>query len=427
MLEIPAKQSHADKVIGLPLDADPKQSRWQRLFFTIALVSLGATAVAFGLTSISYRLTHLTINNGIINGRTVRLQSPIDGTIKAFYAQPGVVVKSGQVLARIAPTLQEEQSVLQLQGETNSAATQLAANQQSLALLQQQLENLETQDKLIQGVNVEMAGNNIRRYQAAVDEASAKAQSANLDYQRYRQLMTEGAISKQKVDQLEAVWKSTEAEVAQAIAISDSAKTSQKVFKEGTALKAEDGLLNQRASLTQTIQAQATLVKTLTAQLASKKQLLAQAQAAYTSRKDIAIKAPVAGVIYRTEQDQGEQVSRSSNLLTLLDCDNLWVETLVSVDQANRIDRQQPARVQLVGDPNTLVGEVDLIEAVSNIETIKRQLQAITPAVPADLLNQPLARVTVKIPPSAQQTQAHRFCGAGQSATLTLGTRLLGS
>ena len=133
MLEIPAKQSHAAKAIGLPLD-NPKQSRWQRLFFTIALVSLGATAVAFGLTSISYRLTHLTINNGIINGRTVRLQSPIDGTIKAFYAQPGVAVKSGQVLARIAPTPQAEQSVLQLQGEINSGVTQLAANQQSLAL-----------------------------------------------------------------------------------------------------------------------------------------------------------------------------------------------------------------------------------------------------------------------------------------------------
>ena len=142
--------------------------------------------------------------------------------------------------------------------------------------MQQQLASLTTQDKSIQGVNVEIAGNDIRRYQAAVDEASAKAHSANLDYQRYRQLMTEGAISKQKVDQLEAVWKSTEAEVAQAIAILDSAKTSHNVLKGGTALKG-DSLLNQRVSLTQTIQAQATLVKTLTAQLTSNTSLRSKA------------------------------------------------------------------------------------------------------------------------------------------------------
>lgn len=423
MLEIPAKQSHSNRTLGLPLDADPKQSRRHRLFLTLALVSLGATALAFGLSSISYRLTHLTIDGGIINGRTVRLQSPIDGTIKAFYAQSGVAVKQGQVLVRLASTPQEEQNILQLQGEINSTATQLAASQQSLALLQQQLRSLETQDESIQGANIELAGNDIRRYQAAVDEANAKARSARSDYQRYRQLMTEGAIAQQKVDQLNAVWQSTEAEVKQAQAVLDSARTSHTVLQEGTAFKAADSLLNQRVSLAQAIQAQSMLLKTLEAQLVSKKNLLAQAQAAYTARKDIAVTAPFTGVIYRTEQEQGEQVNRPTNLLTMLDCNDLWVETLVGVEQANRIDRQQPVRVQLVGEPKTLMGDVDLIESVSSLETIKQQTQAITPATPTNLVDQPLVRVTVKIPPSTQQAQAHRFCGAGQSATLTFGTR----
>ncbi len=423
MLEIPAKQAHSHRASGLPLDADPKRSRRHRLFLTLALVSLGATAIAFGLSSISYRLTHLTIDGGIINGRTVRLQSPIDGTIKAFYAQPGVVVKQGQVLVRIAPTPQEEQHALQLQGELSSIATQLATSQQSLILLQQQLRSLERQDKSIQGANIELASNDIRRYQAAVDEANAKARSARSDYQRNRQLMTEGAITQQKVDQLNAVWQSTEAEVKQAQAVLDSAKTSHTVLQEGTALKASDSLLNQRVNLTQAIQAQLMLSKTLEAQLVSKKSLFAQAQSVYAARNDLAVTAPFNGVIYRTEQEQGEQVNRPSNLLTMLDCNDLWVETLVGVEQANRIDRQQPVRVQLVGDPKTLVGDVDLIESVSSIETIKQQTQAITPATPAGLVDQPLVRVTVKIPPSTQQAQAHRFCGAGQSATLTFGTR----
>jgi membrane fusion protein, multidrug efflux system len=426
MLEIPVKQSHADHAIAPSLDSYPKQSRYQRFLLLIALVSVGAAAIAFGLTSITYRLTHLTIDNGIINGRTVRLQSPIDGTIKAFYAQPGVAVKSGQVLVRIAPTPQEERTITQLQGEMSAAAIQLVASQQSLALLQQQLRDLETRDKTIQSTNVELAGNDVRRYQAAVDEAGAQANFAYLDYQRYRQLMSEGAVSQQKVDQTKAAWIAAKAEAKQAKAILDSAKASHTVLEEGTPLKAQDSLLNQRVSLAQAIQVQAALIKTLEVQLASRKQFLAQTQAAYTSRKDIAVKAPFTGVIHRTEREQGEQVNRPSNLLTMLDCNDLWVETLVSVDQANRIDRQQSVRVQLAGNPTTLIGDVDLVESVSNIETIRQQLQAITPTPPSNLVGQPLVRVTVKIPPS-QQPQAHQFCGAGKSATLTFGTRLFGS
>ncbi|MBW4691789.1 MAG: HlyD family secretion protein [Lyngbya sp. HA4199-MV5] len=423
MLEIPAKPSHSDRTIGVPLDVVPRPSQKRRLFLTLALVSLGATAVAFGLSSIGYRLTHLTIDNGLINARSVRLQAPIDGTIKEFYAQPGVVVKQGQVLARIAPTPQEGQQVLQLQGEINAMVAQLAASQQALALLQQQLSGLETQDQSIQGANIELAGNDVRRYQAAVDEAKAKAQSARLDYQRNRQLVSEGAITQQKVDQLKAIWQSSEAEIRQAQADLDSARTAHTALKAGTALKASDRLLNQRVSLTQAMQAQLTQIKTLGAQLATKKSLLAQAQAVYTARKDMTITAPFGGVIYRTEQEQGEQVNRPGTLLTMLDCNALWVEMLVSVEQANRIDRQQPVRVQLLGDPKTLTGDVDLIESVSNIETIKQQTQAITPATPSYLSDQPLVRVTVKIPPSQQQAQSHRFCGVGQSASITFGTR----
>ena len=349
MLEIPAKRSFTDSTIGVPLDADPKPSQRRRLLLTIVLVSIGAIATTIGLSSIAYRLTHLTINNSLINGRTVRLRAPIDGTIKEFYAQPGVPVKQGQILVRIAPTLQEDQHVLQLQGEQNSTAAQLAASQQTLTLLQQQLSRIESQDQSIQGANTTLASNDIRRYQAAVDGARAKARSARLDYQRNRQLLNEGVVAQQKVDQLKAVWQSSEADIKQAQADLDSAQTTHAVLKEGTSLKASDSLLNQRVNLAQAIQSQLTLIKILSAQLATKKSLLAQAQAAYTARKDLAVTAPFSGIIYRTEQEQGEQVNRPSNLLTILDCNDLWVETLVGVDQADRTRSPATCASSIVG------------------------------------------------------------------------------
>jgi len=78
-----------------------KQSIWRRLLFGTVFVGLSVVAVAIGLTSLGHRLGSIVVENGLINGRVVRLRSAMDGRVEELFARSGSSVKADQVLARI--------------------------------------------------------------------------------------------------------------------------------------------------------------------------------------------------------------------------------------------------------------------------------------------------------------------------------------
>ena len=127
-------------------------------------------------------------------------------------------------------------------------------------------------------------------------------------------------------------------------------------------------LQGQRRRLTEDIQRQQAQIDLLaveletqttqtTDQTAAVDQEVLAKQVASGDPSLIPLVAPFEGVIYATNHDAGEQVNRPAALLSLLDCNELWVETLVSTDQARRIDASQPVRIQQ-GDAETNVGNV---------------------------------------------------------------------
>lgn len=464
MIEVPKP-----KELVAPIQKEQKHGSWQRLVVGVAFLSLGVVAAAVGVTSIGYRLTHLVVDNGLINARIVRLQAPVTGDIKALYARPGTYVRTGQVLARIGieRTPAEEQvrfgwqrsqdeqirsqiEQAQLAGQLQANSAQLAAAQQSLVFLRQQLQNLDNQYNAVQGVDITLALETVSQHRAAVEAAAAKAESARADYQRYRQLQAEGAISSQKAEQSRFDWQSAQADVTQAKAKLRSAATALNAARNGVSLRNQNNiggtLAEQRTQLLQAIQAQTVLVSTLEAQVASAKVQLKQAQSLYNDRDRLwgvrqqylnsneqfqVLSAPFTGVVYSTQKEQGEQVNHLEPILNLLDCNDLWIETVIRADEANRIDPQMPVSVHLNGYPQ-VIGEVDLMQPISSIQGIEErskltQVQALLPAIAPTLVGQPLMRVTVRIPPPPAHNQYQKFCGVGQSASLTFSKKPLGS
>lgn len=467
MIEVPKSRESVEKFT----EKEQKRGSWLRLLVGAGMLSVGAVAAALGVTSIGYRLTHIVVDNGLINARIVRLQAPVSGDIKALYARPGSLVKRGQLLARIniERTPAEEQVRLQLQrsgdeqirsqleqvqlaGELQTNSAQLAAAKQSLIFLRQQLQGVDNQYNAVQGVDVSIARDAVSQQQAALDVAASKAASARADYERYRKLELDGAISAQKAEQLKYDWQSAQAEVARAKASLRSTQTALNAATNGVGLRNQNNiggsLTEQRTQILQSIQAQSVLVNTLEAQVASANTRLKQAQTLYKNRSLLwgdrqqyinraqqqfqVLLAPFIGVVYSTEREQGEQVNQLEPVLTLLDCNDLWIESVVRADEASRIDTQKPVSVHLNGYSEVVVGQVDLMQPISSIQAIEErsklmQVQALLPAISPTLVGQALTRVTVRIPPPPGHNQSQQFCGVGQSASLTFSKKHFGS
>lgn len=440
-----------------------KSLSWKRLLSGVLFVGLGGTAAVLGMGAVGYRFSHIVADNVLINGRIVRITAPANGNIEAFYAKPGAEVKSGQVLARILvqPTLQElhqdQQLRLQLEraqddkirwqlekeqlvGEVQSNATQLIAAKQTLDFLFQQLKTLDLEYKSVQGVDASLAAANVKQQKAELQIAVSKATEARNDYQRYQKLAREGAISEQQAEKLRFAFAAADAEVQQKQAALQQATAAFNASHKGLALShqqnAGDGIAARKTRLQQSIQEQQSIINTLEAKIASGRQQIQRNQALSSTRlpaqtqptKLLAtaqeIKAPFAGVVYSTEREHGEQIVQSQPLLTLLDCQDVWMETVVKAEDANQIDTRSNVQVELLGSKQIIAGEVDMIQPISSVQNLEeksklQQVQALSPTIPSNLIGQSLARVTVKIPAITTNNQSQRFCGLGQSARLT--------
>mgnify|MGYP005840426377 CR=1 FL=1 len=432
-------------------------------------VLLGLAAIAAGAVSIGYRMMHISVSDAILNGRIVRLQATADGKVDAFYARPGLEVKAGQVLARIGfqlePDPKQEQELLklersqkealirtqlestQLQGQVQLKTIQLMAAKESLTFLNNQLQTIESQTQAVRNVNVKLASESVSKEQATVEAAIAKATAARSEYERYQQLVGQGLVSTLQTDRLRSAWASAEAEVKQAKAMLRSTQTSLEASKSGVALGDQRDFLDQRTKFLQTIREQEELVRKLEAEVANSRQQLNQVQVLYKNYPSLSlvstnqaakpdrqvreILAPLSGVVYRTEREQGEQVSRSEPMLTLLDCNDLWVEAVVTADTAKSIDTEKPVKVHLTGSPKALLGEVDLIQPIDRTQGITdqnklSQVQALLPTIPPKMQGQFLTLVTIRIPPPPEHTKSQQFCGIGQAAQLTFSKKSLG-
>ncbi|MEM1241812.1 MAG: HlyD family efflux transporter periplasmic adaptor subunit [Cyanobacteria bacterium P01_H01_bin.26] len=442
--------SKASKPESFPVNNAPNKESfpdkhapgWWRGLVGLAYVSVGVLAASAGLASISYRLTHMTVRDGLVNGRTVRIQAPVDGEIQDFYARPGARVQSGQVLARLTPTVQQGQNdnppvvstaetVPDAQFSNQSIEIRLAAAQQTLELLTQQLDNVTQQEQALQNITLNVASETVDYSDAAVTAAASQERAAQKKYERFNVLLEQGAISQQEVDELEADWRSSQAAVQQAQSEQSIARVNAGAIAQQVPLESNlKNIQSQKQQLTEEIQRQTSQIELLALELQAGEALTvatnstAQTVSATLSEPAfIPLLAPFEGVIYATHHDAGEQVNRPTDLLSLLDCHALWVEALVTVDQANRIDASQPVRIQHSGNSDTVVGYVDYVTAVSSGEITKARSEALIPAVSASLTGQPLARVRVSMPASQVQEQSYRFCGVGESAKLTFGTQ----
>ncbi|MEB3883324.1 EAL domain-containing protein [Lyngbya sp. CCY1209] len=527
--------------------SERKPSTVNRVLVGTALVGLGITTVGIGITSIWHRMSHMVVEHGVVNGRLVRLRAPISGNVEEFYARPGARVQPDQILARIqhipdeenfypetvaqtvlptqpgAPQLEypefdlppdfdrdyqklqrdadeAEQEIVRRRGQLEAKTQQLRAAQTAQTALQNRLQEIRGQHDRIQVVEVDVRGAEIAQRQAALDRAVAEAELARGEYDRFQGLMAEGAISRQRVDQLKANWETAQIkvrEMEQSLRAAQIAHTAaqngvgtnkeyshtlaremsqleQQIAQQSgeiARLQSEVNAARQELALAETlrdrrltqVRAEGAKVRQLREQYAAvrqqqeqvrrqqqeqqqqqlqqqQQQLQQQQQYQNASLQraltpvEMELKAPFASVVYKTEREKGEIVNKSEAVLSLLDCNELWVEAVMRAEDASNLDLEKPVHVRLGDRDRIFKGEIDLIQPISTISEAevggvglekqgrRMQVQALSPTIPETLMREPLLkRVTVRIPPSPDGVEAQKLCGLGQVARLSFG------
>ncbi|EAW34478.1 EAL domain-containing protein [Lyngbya sp. PCC 8106] len=519
---------------------EQKSNSVNRLLWGTAFVGVSIAALGIAVTSVWHRMSHIVVKHGVVNGRLVRLRSPFYGHVREFYARPGVQVKADQILAHIEHIPDEEnfyqkperaehqsisvldfdsepptyetllddtkkyekledqaydiqQKIVRLQGELQTNQNQLSASEQTVASLSTRLAEIRQKYQQLRTVEISISATEVPQSQADLDKALASAKLARTEYERFRDLRLEGAVSSQRVDQLQVAWETAQAEVQQAREQLKAAQVTYNASQMGLASdnKYSNALAEEADQLEQELEQESMKARTLQAEVANLEQQLTLAENLYNQRQaqmqqeqvniqrirqerqqryeeqlafhqqqvqqqeqqiqaeQIAqqqlqqqtitplktqLKAPFTSVVYRTEREKGELVNKSEAVLSLLDCNSLWVEAVIPAEDASRLDTQKSVQVRLANNSEILKGEIDLIQPVSVISTASQtgsfadidkqgrrmQVQALSPTIPAELMDESfLKRVTVKIPPHQNGNQPQQLCGLGQVAQIT--------
>ena len=292
-------------------------------FFFFLLGLFGIALIIYVITTPSTKDIRLT---GIVTGTDAIVSPLTQGRLQRLLVDEGTEVKAGQLIGEIDPTELKTvrdsaaQNIRTLQARLVQANTTLAMNDRQTSAAVQQAEA------------------SLTATHAQLEQARATLSLNEITYKRNQGLFEGGAIAAQDRDTAESNYRVSQANVK---ALEDQVKA------------AEAQLEAARANRQQVDVQQADIAATR-AQLA---QAAAQRDQADTQLGYTKIYAPIDGIVSVRVARQGEVVQAGGPVVTVLDVDHLWVQTVVEETYIDQIAFGQKLKV-LLPSGNTIEGTV---------------------------------------------------------------------
>jgi membrane fusion protein, multidrug efflux system len=250
--EIQTPATESEKPLLPPSGKPPSNPPSKPL--VIGLVGVGAIALGiFGYRWWSFSSTHQETENAYVSGDINPINARIAGTVIDVPVKDNQIVSPGTILLKLDPR-DYEVALQQAQAALESARYQATVAQANIGV---SATNAQGQTTQAQG-NIDAADALASASESQVIEAqagvpAAKAQlaqveaalvKAELDYQRYRRLVQDGAISQQQLESAKATYDA-------ALAQRDVA-TEQIRQAEAKLVQAQKNLTNSQAKLAAT-------------------------------------------------------------------------------------------------------------------------------------------------------------------------------
>lgn len=155
---------------------------------------------------------------------------------------------------------------------------------------------------------------------ASLDSAKSVYQQAKLDYERYRSLFEQGAISRQQVDTAKSAFEVAMSSV-------NAAQQRLSLIQEGT--RAEQIIAQQKE--------------------VERNQAIVQASRVMLD--DTVLRSPLAGLVLSKNYERGEYAPAGAALYTVANLDDCWVKIYIASTQLGLINVGQQAEVRIDSFP----------------------------------------------------------------------------
>lgn len=414
----------------------PPNNRLNRYFSLISLASLGLLAISIGVLSVifSQRSPEVVIENAIINGKTIPVNSPFKGRLTKVNYVKGASVTEDSIIATIEPLFGEryQPATNQLQEQIELKKQQQIVAQQSLDFLESSLQTLEQElinssprqlDTILKSIHL----NQIKYQETALKTAKIREDSAKSNYENLQQIYQQKRIEQAQLDSAKNSWDLAKLAIEEISENLANARQEYQLIEEQLAgnKQQENTQVSQKiAGLKQQINSQETSLNLIQTELNNLQNKLIQAIAQATEDRSTAIKSPIAGTIHSQKYQPGEIVESSQPIATIIDCNNLWVEATVDPQITTKINTQEPVLVTIAERNLSLEGKISLIESLNSNQPETEQSsinRAITAQIPPSLTNGNYSRIVVSVPSSVELVNEQQFCSVGQTAQLSFG------
>ena len=365
--------------------------------------------------------------SGRIEVTEVNVSSKVTGRVAALHVDEGTDVKAGQLIAEL------EGEELQAQHRQANAALQSAEARLIQARITLQVEPITVRTQIRQAeesfraaeerlrmLRAGFRAQEIEEGRANLRQAQARLEITRLTRDRFRDLLVDGAISKQDLDRAESDLQAAEGAVR-------AARERLNILEEGS--RPEDIRMAQaerdRASAAlEAARANAASLDLRQQDVRVAEAAVREAQANVrrleTQVAELKVFAPLEATVFTKAVEAGEVVAAGKPLVLLGDLDHPWIKVYVPETQLGKVKLGAPARVLVDSFPNqpfrgtvtwisdqaeftpknvqTAEERVNLVYAVKiTIQKAERKLKAGMPA-DAELNLEPHSPGTPRIP-----------------------------
>lgn len=353
----------------------PQKSRKKN---TVAITSLSLTVVmaVLGVFWWLHTSGREETENAYVEGHISYVSSRISGTVTRVLVEEHQAVKKGQLLVVLDPRDQQakleesmglleqaqkqsvaakskiNQTALSAQGETSQAQGTMSAMQADIAAARSAA--MEAQDQVIEA-------------QSKLKELRAQEEYARADFERYKTVYANRAVTKQQFDKAN---QNLQVAIAQREQAEQNVRQSKKQQFQAEA-KVQQGVANLARSKGMLTSAQAMSAQKPVDEaqylgtIASVKHYQAAVDQAQLALSYTKLQAPVAGRIGRKSVELGQRVEPGQSLMSIVQ-EDVWIMANFKETQVGRMRVGQPVEIKIdTFSGRTFKGTVDSIGPAS--------------------------------------------------------------